>query len=88
MLVGYGDVEKPRRDTVDVLVELTLQYLNNLAGYMKHLAPNKKISLEVLYYMVRNDQAKFMRVRELLKMNEELKKAKKDYRTGDETPFD
>lgn len=40
--------------------------------------PNR-IALEDIHYLIRRDQKKFSRVKELLSMSEELKKARKAF---------
>lgn len=86
MLYGFGDVENPRADTVDLVEDLTQRYLAELLRKAQRFSASGrggKVKTEDILYQLRGDQKKFARVEELLFMNEELKRARKAFEVED-----
>uniref|UniRef100_A0AC34RDC9 Transcription initiation factor TFIID subunit 13 n=1 Tax=Panagrolaimus sp. JU765 TaxID=591449 RepID=A0AC34RDC9_9BILA len=78
MLYGFGDVKEPNEETVDTLLEIVLDYITSVCQKAQSINVNNKITLDDIHFLIRGDPKKYNRVRELLKMSEELKRAKKD----------
>ncbi|KAE9547549.1 hypothetical protein FO519_009239 [Halicephalobus sp. NKZ332] len=78
MLYGFGDVKEPNEETLDTLYEIAIEYIIAVCKKAVSINANKKLSLEDIHFLIRRDDRKFTRVRELLSMSEELKKARKD----------
>ncbi|KAL6777610.1 hypothetical protein ACKKBG_A14940 [Auxenochlorella protothecoides x Auxenochlorella symbiontica] len=89
MMFGFGDDSNPLPETVDLVEDIVLEYTTRLLGRAVDSAaargrvkPGSKSSVPVaigpedILFLVRKDSKKFARVRELLVMQEEIKKAK------------
>ncbi|KAH7729479.1 transcription initiation factor IID [Aphelenchoides avenae] len=74
MLYGFGDDK-----TLELLEQIVTDYIQQVC--LKALAVGKpnRILLEDVHYLIRRDHKKFNRVKELLSMSEELKKARKAF---------
>jgi transcription initiation factor TFIID subunit 13 len=79
MMYGFGDDQNPFTESVDMLEDLVIQFINDIANKAQDIGRNGKISVEDVIHIVRKDQRKYSRVRDLLSMNEELKKARKAF---------
>ncbi|ELQ75335.1 Transcription initiation factor IID subunit [Trachipleistophora hominis] len=80
MMYGFGDTIIPRNDTVDVLHDYLLGYLKNLLIKTQNMARIKgKTKTDDLLYILKKDRRKYMRVKDLLLTNEELKNARKAF---------
>uniref|UniRef100_A0A914YSH0 Transcription initiation factor TFIID subunit 13 n=2 Tax=Panagrolaimus TaxID=55784 RepID=A0A914YSH0_9BILA len=79
MLYAFGDVKNPHEATLDLLYSIMVEYITSVAKIGQSLEPRKKLTLQAIHYMTQRDIRKFDRIRELLTMHEELKKAKKDF---------
>ncbi len=79
MMYGFGDDQNPFTESVDMLEDLVIQFINDIANKAQDIGRNGKISAEDVTYIVRKDRRKYSRVRDLLSMNEELKKARKAF---------
>jgi len=77
MLYGFGDVKEPREDTIDVLEQIVTNYIKEVSQKALEVGKPNQIRLEDIHYLIRRDQKKFQRVKELLSLSEELKKARK-----------
>lgn len=64
---------------MDYLETIVIDYIRGIS--QKALATGKpnRITLEDIHYLIRRDCKKYTRVRELLSMSEELKKARKAF---------
>lgn len=78
MMYGFGDVSAPREDTIEVLHNYLVDYLNVLMCKAHSMAKIKgKTKTEDLMYFLKRDRKKYSRVKNLLITNEELKVARK-----------
>ncbi|PRP86940.1 transcription initiation factor TFIID subunit [Planoprotostelium fungivorum] len=81
------DVRHPVPESVDLMNEITTEYILSMskkAGELK----KEKIQTEDILFHIRKDRKKFNRVKELLVMHGELKKAKKAFDTTDDPEQD
>lgn len=85
MMYGFGDDASPRSDTVDLVEDLTIEYLYDLLheAHKVALQHGGKVRTEDLMFVLRKDTKKYTRVEELLFMNEELRKARRAFETDD-----
>ncbi|KAG0435526.1 Transcription initiation factor TFIID subunit 13 [Dictyocoela muelleri] len=80
MMYGFGDVINPRQDTAEVLQDYIIGYLKSLLIQTQNMAKIKgKTKTDDLLYILKKDRRKYMRVKTLLKLNEELKKTTKAF---------
>ncbi|EFA74643.1 transcription initiation factor TFIID subunit [Heterostelium album PN500] len=80
MMYGFGDVRDPLPDTVDLLEEIVFEYIQEMTLKAAQVSTKRgRFQTEDLVFLVRKDAKKYHRVIELLKMNEELKKAKRAF---------
>lgn len=77
MMYGFGDDKNPYTESVEVLEELVLMYITDTTR--KAAKRSSKITVDDIMYLVRKDKRKCNRVKELLVMNEELKKSRKAF---------
>eukprot|EP00230_Micromonas_polaris_P008684 CAMPEP_0117631184 /NCGR_PEP_ID=MMETSP0802-20121206/3900_1 /TAXON_ID=38833 /ORGANISM="Micromonas sp., Strain CCMP2099" /LENGTH=231 /DNA_ID=CAMNT_0005435517 /DNA_START=880 /DNA_END=1576 /DNA_ORIENTATION=+ len=88
MMYGFGDVQEPDKETVDLVEDMTLDYVTNFAHRCMEVSSRRgKLQTEDLLYLIRNDEKKVQRVNELLDMNMQLKEARKNFST-DEAAID
>lgn len=79
MMYGYGDDQNPYTETVDVLEDLVICYITEITCKAMEMGRGGRVHVEDITFLVRQDPKKFARVRDLLSMNEELKKARKAF---------
>lgn len=79
MLYGFGDDEVPYTETVEVLDDLLMQYITDMTLKAMHVGKKGRVHVEDIVFLIRKDPKKYARVKELLTMNEELKKARKAF---------
>lgn len=94
MLFGFGDskvrssflsfsfyfsLKEPRGDTLEQLETIVLDYIEQLCQRALAVGKPNRLGLEDIYYFIRRDPKKYARVRELLSLSEELKKARKPF---------
>ncbi|KAM3173516.1 hypothetical protein ACTXT7_012358 [Hymenolepis weldensis] len=79
MLYGFGDVENPLPETVALVEELATQYICDMTRRCMEIGKIGKITVEDIAYLVRKDDRKFSRAKELLLLSEELTRAKKAF---------
>ncbi|EPZ35854.1 TFIID-18kDa-domain-containing protein [Rozella allomycis CSF55] len=82
MMYGFGDVPKPRLDSVKVMEDLVSEFLfdvlNKAASVRK-----AKVKTEDVIHVIRKDDKKKSRVEELLFMQEEIKTAKRAFQESE-----
>lgn len=84
MMYGFGDVQEPDKETVDLVEDMTLDYVTNFAHRCMEVSARRgKLQTEDLLYLIRNDEKKVQRVNELLDMNMQLKEARKNFSTDE-----
>ncbi|CAG2180270.1 unnamed protein product, partial [Oppiella nova] len=79
MMYGFGDDHNPFTESVDMLEDLVIQFVADISLKAQEVGKNGKISVEDVLHCVKRDERKYSRVRDLLSMNEELKKARKAF---------
>lgn len=78
MMSGFGDHQNPRADTVRLMEELVLDYITALVAKSTEIAhTNRRERPDVtdIKIVIRKDIRKLNRVRYLLEMKAEIKKA-------------
>ncbi|XP_054165537.1 transcription initiation factor TFIID subunit 13-like [Oppia nitens] len=79
MMYGFGDDHNPFTESVDMLEDLVIQFIGDISLKAQDVGRNGKISVEDVLHCMKRDERKYARVRDLLSMNEELKKARKAF---------
>ena len=80
MMYGFGDAKEPDPESVELLEDMLVEYLTNVAHRAMEVAERRgRMQTEDLLYVIRNDRKKFARVDELLEMNAKLKDARKNF---------
>ncbi|PRP83344.1 transcription initiation factor TFIID subunit [Planoprotostelium fungivorum] len=80
IMFGFGDVKNPLPESVELVDEIVSEYIISMATELK----KDKIQTEDILFHIRKDRKKFNRVKELLTMHEELKRAKKAFEMTDD----
>ena len=78
-LFGYGDDQNPYTETVDFLEDLVLEFITSMTCRAMEMGRPGRVQVEDIIFLVRKEPRMYGRVRELLTMNEELKKARKAF---------
>ena len=78
-LFGYGDDQNPYTETVDFLEDLVLEFITSMTCRAMDIGRIGRVQVEDIIFLVRKEPRMYARVRELLTMNEELKKARKAF---------
>ena len=78
-LYGYGDDQSPYTETVDFLEDLVLEFITSMTCRAMEIGRPGRVQVEDIIFLVRKEPRMYARVRELLTMNEELKKARKAF---------
>ncbi|KAH9426444.1 Transcription initiation factor TFIID subunit 13 [Dermatophagoides pteronyssinus] len=79
MMYGFGDDQNPYTETVDMLEDLVISFIGHIALEALEIGRTGRVTVEDVMYLVRRDQRKYARVKDLLSMNEELKRARKAF---------
>jgi len=79
MLYGFGDDKNPYTETVDFLEDLVLEFITEMTHKAMDIGRQGRVQVEDIIFLVRKHPRMYARVRELLTMNEELKKARKAF---------
>ncbi|CAD5219162.1 unnamed protein product [Bursaphelenchus okinawaensis] len=79
MLYGFGDVKETDEATLEALEKIVMDYIEKLCKKALKVGKGNRLGLDDIYYLIRRDRRKFARVRELLSMSEELKKARRAF---------
>lgn len=78
-MYGFGDDLNPYTETVDMIEDLVLQFVADIASKALNFASTEKICVEDLLFILRKDRRKYCRLKELLEMNHELRRARKAF---------
>jgi len=85
MMYGFGDDPDPMPETVHLMEDILIDYVTDLVHKSQNVASRRgKLTTEDVMFLVRKDSRKFARVKELLAMNEELKRARKAFDLDEE----
>lgn len=79
MMYGFGDDQNPYTESVELLEDLVIQYITEITYKAMEIGKSGRVSVEDIMFLMRKDPRKYTRVKELLLMNEELKKARKAF---------
>lgn len=79
MAYGFGDDQNPYTESVDMLEDLVIQFIHEIAVKAMDIGRPGRVAVEDVMHLVQRDPRKYARVKDLLLMNEELKKARKAF---------
>jgi transcription initiation factor TFIID subunit 13 len=79
MMYGFGDDQNPYTESVDMLEDLVIGYITEVICKAMDVGKSGRVVVEDIMYLVKSDPKKYARVKDLLSMNEELKKARKAF---------
>lgn len=79
MMYGFGDDQNPYTESVDMIEDLVIYYITETICKAMEVGKSGRVQVEDIMHMVRKDPKKYARVKDLLSMNEELKKARKAF---------
>lgn len=79
MMYGFGDDQNPYTESVDLLEDLVIQYIAEITYRSMEVGKQGRVTVEDILFLTRKDPRKYTRVKELLLMNEELKKARRAF---------
>ncbi|OWF45526.1 transcription initiation factor TFIID subunit 13-like [Mizuhopecten yessoensis] len=79
MMYGFGDDRNPYTESVDILEDLVIDYISEMTKKAMEVGRPGRISVEDIIFLIRKDPKKYSRVKELLMMSEELRKARKAF---------
>lgn len=69
----------PYDKTLELLETIVTNYIQQMCQLALQVGKSGKLALEDIHYLIRRDAKKFGRVKDLLSMSEELKKARKQF---------
>uniref|UniRef100_A0A915KDP0 Uncharacterized protein n=1 Tax=Romanomermis culicivorax TaxID=13658 RepID=A0A915KDP0_ROMCU len=64
---------------VELLEEIVVEFIKNFTSKALDVGKTGKLQLEDVWYLIRRDPKKYCRVKDLLTMNEELRRARKAF---------
>jgi transcription initiation factor TFIID subunit 13 len=79
MMYGFGDDQNPYTESVDLLEDLVAEFITEMTHRAMEIGRTGRVQVEDIVFLVRKDQRKYARVKDLLTMNEELKRARKAF---------
>ena len=79
MMHGFGDDPTPYSETVDLVEDLVIDFILEMTFKTMEVSKKGRVHVEDIIFLIRKDPKKYARVKDLLMMNEELKKARKDF---------
>uniref|UniRef100_A0A8C4QB32 Transcription initiation factor TFIID subunit 13 n=1 Tax=Eptatretus burgeri TaxID=7764 RepID=A0A8C4QB32_EPTBU len=79
MMYGFGDDQNPYTESVDILEDLVIEFITEMTHKALAVGRPGRVQVEDIIFLIRKQPRKFARVKDLLTMNEELKKARKAF---------
>lgn len=79
MMYGFGDDQNPYTESVDLLEDLVIEFITETTHRAMEIGRTGRVQVEDIVFLVRKDARKYARVKDLLTMNEELKRARKAF---------
>ncbi|XP_059780295.1 transcription initiation factor TFIID subunit 13-like [Balaenoptera ricei] len=79
MMYGFGDDQNPYTESVDILEDLVIEFITEMTHKAMSIGRQGRVQVEDIVFLIRKDPKKFARVKDLLTMNEELKRARKAF---------
>ena len=80
IMYGFGDVENPDHESVELLQEYVIEYIQNItyAAYRRNKRKgSNELSLRDLLYVLRKDKKRYYRIKNLIHFYELAKNVKK-----------
>ena len=80
IMYGFGDVENPDHESVELLQEYVIEYIQNIAyaAYRRNKRKgSNELSLRDLLYVLRKDKKRYYRIKNLISFYENAKSIKK-----------
>jgi transcription initiation factor TFIID subunit 13 len=77
MMYGFGDVESPLPESVELLEALVFEYIMEMTKLSIEVAKSNRLKKEDLLFIIRKDPKKYNRAKELLVASVVLKEAKR-----------
>ena len=87
IMYGFGDVENPDHESVELLQEYVIEYIQNIAyaAYRRNKRKgSNELSLRDLLYVLKKDKKRYYRIKNLIHFYDNAKSIKK---RGDLTQF-
>ena len=88
MMRGFGDDPNPHSETVDLIEELVIRFITEMTQKAMEVGKSGRVQVNDIIFIIRKDQKKYSRVKELLTMKEQIDKAKKAFTEDAETSDD
>ncbi|KAG5870503.1 hypothetical protein JTB14_006835 [Gonioctena quinquepunctata] len=79
MMYGFGDDQNPYTESVDIIEDLVIEFITEMTHKGMEIGRTGRVQVEDIVFLVRKDSRKYARVKDLLTMNEELKRARKAF---------
>lgn len=79
MMHGFGDDANPFEETVELVEDLVVDFITETTQKAMDVGKGGKVHVNDIMFLIRRDSRKYARVRDLLMMNEELKKARRAF---------
>ncbi|EAA12355.3 transcription initiation factor TFIID subunit 13 [Anopheles arabiensis] len=79
MMYGFGDDQNPYTESVDLLEDLVVEFITEMTHRAMEIGRTGRVQVEDIVFLVRKNSRKYARVKDLLTMNEELKRARKAF---------
>lgn len=87
MMHGFGDDPNPYSETVDLVEELVIQFINEMTVKAMEVGKSGRVHVNDIIFIIRKDPKKYSRVKDLLMMKEQIDKAKKAF-SDDSEPLE
>ncbi|XP_043332423.1 transcription initiation factor TFIID subunit 13-like [Cervus elaphus] len=80
MMYGFGDDQNPYTESVDILEDLVIEFITKMTHKAKSIGGSHgRVQVEDIIFLIRKEPRKFARVKDLLTMNDDLKRARKAF---------
>ncbi|KAF7281712.1 TATA-box binding protein associated factor 13 [Rhynchophorus ferrugineus] len=79
MMYGFGDDQNPYTESVDIIEDIVIEFITEMTQKAMEIGRTGRVQVEDIVFLVRKDPRKYARVKDLLTMNEELKRARKAF---------
>ncbi|OMH82504.1 Transcription initiation factor TFIID subunit 13 [Zancudomyces culisetae] len=84
MMFGFGDSANPNPESVKLLEEIILEYINEICiKAAKVSGKRSKVLVDDFKFVLRKDHKKLARIEELIALNKEIENAKKMFKDSD-----
>ena len=79
MMYGFGDDPCPYTQSVSLIEEIVINYIYEISTKAINMGKRGRITVEDILHLIKHDQKKYNRAKELLMSNDEIKKARKGF---------